>query len=72
MEKKLKGKYRFFQLLTVVLFAILVVRLGTLQLLEAQFIRPKLSRTNFVCLPIRAPEGILLTMKVKYWPPIRL
>jgi penicillin-binding protein 2 len=60
MEKKLKGKYRFFQLLTVVLFAILVVRLGTLQLLEASVYKTKAEQNQFRLLPIRAPRGDII------------
>ena len=60
MDQKSKRKYIFLQILTVVLFAILVFRLGTLQLLEASVYKTKAEQNQFRLLPIRAPRGDII------------
>ncbi len=57
VDRRLEGKYKFLQWLTIAIFAVLTVRLITLQLWEAPVYRTKAKLNQFRFLPIRAPRG---------------
>ncbi len=57
VDRRLEGKYKFLQWLTITIFAVLTVRLITLQLWEAPVYRTKAKLNQFRFLPIRAPRG---------------
>lgn len=57
VERRFEGKYKFWQWLTVAIFAVLTVRLMTLQLVEAPVYRTQARLNQFRFLPIRAPRG---------------
>jgi penicillin-binding protein 2 len=56
-DKNLHKKYKFFQFLTIALFCVLILRLATLQLLEASVYRTKAEQNQFRLLTIHAPRG---------------
>lgn len=60
VDTKLKKKYRFCQGLVIVIFAAMLLRLMTLQLVEAPIYRTKAEQNRFRFLPIRAPRGDIL------------
>ncbi|MGB9792488.1 MAG: penicillin-binding protein 2, partial [Thermacetogeniaceae bacterium] len=57
IDRRFEGKYKFWQWLAIALFAILTVRLMTLQLVEAPVYRTQAKLNQFRFLPIRAPRG---------------
>ncbi len=57
VDKSLIKKYRICQGIVIAIFAVLALRLMTLQLLEAPVYKTKAEQNRFRFLPIRAPRG---------------
>lgn len=56
----MKKKYKFFQWLTAAIFCILILRLATLQLLDASVYQTQAEQNQFRLLPIHAPRGDII------------
>lgn len=60
VDTRLKKKYRFCQGFVIVIFVVMLLRLMTLQLVDAPVYRTKAEQNRFRFLPIRAPRGDIL------------
>ena len=63
VSRRLEAQQKFFRWLTIAVFGVIVVRLITLQFLEAPLYRTEAALNQFRFLPVRAPRGDIVDSK---------